>query len=139
MLRIHNIKIRKNISDEELISFVIAKYHIIKSDIIKWNIFKKSIDARKKTDIFFNYTIDIEVKDESKYPQINKIKPIDIEEIIKDNINISVLHSLQSEPSPVIVGAGPAGLFCALTFIQNGISPIIIEQGKTVDERKKRC
>lgn len=137
MLRIHNIKIRKNISDEELISFVIAKYHIIKSDIIKWNIFKKSIDARKKTDIFFNYTIDIEVKDDSKYPQINKIKPIDIEEIIKGNINISVLHSLQSEPSPVIVGAGPAGLFCALTFIQNGISPIIIEQGKTVDERKK--
>jgi len=37
----------------------------------------------------------------------------------------------------VIIGAGPAGLFCGLILIQNGIKPIIIEQGKKVEDRKK--
>ena len=36
-----------------------------------------------------------------------------------------------------IVGAGPAGIFCALTLVQNGIKPIIIEQGKEIEERQK--
>lgn len=137
MLRIQNIKIRENITENELISFVSKKYHIKNSDITDWHISKKSIDARKKSDIFFNYTIDINVKDESKYPNINKINKVDIEQKIKEKININVINSLKTEPSPVIVGAGPAGLFSALTFVQNGICPIIVEQGKTVDERKK--
>ena len=137
MLRINNIKIKKNISEEQLINQIIKKYHIKNSDIIKWNIIKKSIDARKKNDISFNYTVDIEVKDESKYPNIKKIEIIDIDKKIKNSININILNSLKSEPSPIIVGAGPAGLFSALTLIQNGISPIVVEQGKTVEERKE--
>ena len=137
MLRIQNIKIRENISDKDLIHFVIKKYHIERSDIMDWHIFKKSIDARKKSDVHFHYTIDIEVKDESKYPHIHTIAPIDIEQEIKASLNSDAIQTLKSEPSPVIVGAGPAGLFAALTFVQNGICPIIIEQGKTVEERKK--
>ena len=79
MLRIQNIKIRENITENELISFVSKKYHIKNSDITDWHISKKSIDARKKSDIFFNYAIDINVKDESKYPNISKINKVDIE------------------------------------------------------------
>ncbi len=136
MLRINNIKIRKNISDKALIDFVVHKYHICSSDILKWNIFKKSIDARKKNDIFFNYTIDIEVKDEKKYPHISKVEILDIEQDIKNRIKIPYLKNLKVSP-PIIVGAGPAGLFSALTLVQHGICPIIIEQGKMVDDRKK--
>lgn len=137
MLRINNIKIRQNISDENLIKHVCKKYHINFSDIVNWKIFKKSIDARKKNDIFFNYTLDIFVKDENKYHKFEKIHPIDIEKIIKEKLDFNVIKSLKSEHSPVIVGSGPAGLFSALTLVQNGISPIIIEQGKKVDDRKK--
>ena len=137
MLRIQNIKIRENISDKDLIHFVIKKYHIERSDIMDWHIFKKSIDARKKSDVHFHYTIDIEMKDESKYPHIHTIAPIDIEQEIKASLNSDAIQTLKSEPSPVIVGAGPAGLFAALTFVQNDICPIIIEQGKTVDDRKQ--
>ena len=50
----------------------------------------------------------------------------------------TVLHNaLKAYNRPVIIGAGPAGLFCALTLIENGIKPIIVEQGKTVEERQK--
>ena len=136
MLRIHNIKIRENMSDEKLIDFVLRKYHIRPSDLLEWNISKKSIDARKKNDIYFNYTIDIQVKDETKYPHISKVEIPDIEQDIKNHISIHSLDVLKACPSPIIVGAGPAGLFSALTLVQHGISPIIIEQGKMVDDRK---
>lgn len=137
MLQIQNIKIRKNISDEAVIQTILKAHHIKPSDVVDWHIVKKSIDARKKSDVHFQYTIEIEVKNEKKYPHIPKTKPLDIEKTIKSTINPNALSSLKTEPSPIIIGAGPAGLFSALTFVQNGISPIIVEQGKTVEERKK--
>ena len=112
MLRINNIKIRKNISNENLIKNIARKYHISLSEIINWNISKKSIDARNKNDIFFNYTIDLTVKDESKYPKLQKIKNIDIDYKIKDSLNLNFISSLKKENPPVIIGAGPSGLFC---------------------------
>ena len=51
------------------------------------------------------------------------------------DININVKR--QNNIRPVIVGSGPAGLFCALLLVKNGIKPIIIEQGKKVEDRKK--
>ena len=55
MVRINNIKIYNNFSEEELINFVIKKYKISEKDIKKWNIVKKSVDARKKDDVHFSY------------------------------------------------------------------------------------
>ena len=136
MLRINNIKIRKNISNENLIKNIARKYHISLSEIINWNISKKSIDARNKNDIFFNYTIDLTVKYESKYPKLQKIKNIDIDYKIKDSLNLNFISSLKKENPPVIIGAGPSGLFASLLLVEYGITPIVVEQGKTVDERK---
>ena len=131
MLRLSNIKIYEDISDDELLEFAIKKFKVKKADILEWHIVKKSIDARKKTDVHYNYTIDVKVKDESAYPFIDKSKEKDFSCLI----NVSEKKKLPS--SPIIIGAGPAGLFAALTFIENGICPIILEQGKTVEERKK--
>lgn len=133
MLKITPIKIRKDLSENELFEIAIQKASIEKEDVISWRISKKSIDARKKEDVHYLYTISLEVKDEKKYLQrnnhlIEKEKEISFPEIhIKRKCNIR----------PIIVGAGPAGLFAALTLVQNGIKPIIIEQGKTVEERQK--
>ena len=63
MLRINNIKIRSDLKNEEVLDFALKKNKIKKEDIIKWNISKKSTDARKKDDIFYVYSIDIKVKD----------------------------------------------------------------------------
>ena len=64
----------------------------------------------------------------------NKIKNV---QIVKKEEPFKIIVNRKSSKRPVIIGAGPAGLFSALTLAQNGIKPIIIEQGKTVDERKK--
>jgi hypothetical protein len=128
MLRINNIKIISDLSNEDLIKYVCKKFKINTSDILSWNISKKSIDARKKDDVHYVFSIDINVKDEKKYKKFEHI-----EEYKFPTITVNRKSSI----NPVIVGAGPAGLFSALTLVQNGITPIIIEQGKTVEERQK--
>ena len=128
MIRLKDIKITEDLSDEELIKNICKKYKIKESDIKKWNIYKKSIDARKKENIFYNYTIDIELKNEKNIKNAEHIEKVK-EEPIKIN--------RKSNVRPVIIGAGPAGLFAGLILAQNGIKPIIIEQGKKVEERIK--
>lgn len=128
MLRINHIKIRKDLTEYEVLETAIKKYNIKKEDIIDWHIARKSIDARKKEDVHYNYSIAIKVKNEDRYKKLETIKKLEMP-------SISIKNHFMTRP--VIVGAGPAGLFAALTLVQNNIKPIIIEQGQPVDERKK--
>lgn len=128
MIRINNIKIRKDLSETEFFEFVIKKYKIKKEDIINWNISKKSIDARKKDDVHYVFSVDFKLHNENNYKHFDKIKEFQMPEInIKNMENKKV----------VIVGSGPSGLFSALILVQNGICPIIIEQGDCVEKRKQ--
>lgn len=128
MLRINNLKIRKDLKKNELFEIILKKYTISKEDILTWNISKKSIDARKKEDVYYVYAIDLKVKDEKKYPKLEKIK---------ESSFPSICVRRTSNLSPIIVGCGPSGLFAAVTLVQHGIKPIIIEQGEPVEERQK--
>ena len=128
MIKITNIKIKADLSDDELFEKIYKKYKINKNDVTERRIKKNSIDARNKADIFYNYSVELECKNE------NKIKNV---QIVKKEEPFKIIVNRKSSKRPVIIGAGPAGLFSALTLAQNGIKPIIIEQGKTVDERKK--
>lgn len=126
MLRINNLKIREDLSNDKVIEYALNKYKIDKNDLLNIYISKKSIDARKKDDVHYNYSFDLEVKDENKYKKLDKVKKLELPTI---QVNRA------SKSKPIIVGAGPAGLFAALTFVQNGIKPIIIEQGKPIEDR----
>ena len=136
-LRIDNIKIRKDLSNEEIITEALEKYKISKAFVNEAKIIKKSIDARDKNDIFYNYSVLVNIQNKAKIPN-NKNIVVLKDELKNENLKELVQSiNVKSKIQPVIVGAGPAGLFCALTFIENGIKPIIIEQGKTVQERQK--
>ena len=131
MIRISNIKIYEDISDEDVLNFTIKKYKISKENIKEWHISKKSIDARKKDNVHYSYSIDIDIKNEEKFLKDKNI--CKIKNLKKQEIELKLNKSIK----PVIIGAGPSGLFAALTFIQNGYKPIVIEQGECVEERKK--
>ncbi len=114
-----------------------------------YEVLRKSIDARKKPDIFFVYTVLLLIPDEDeqrivKYLRSNRTKPQvkrNIDRIITDPIitytipecGDNVLHD-----RPVVVGAGPAGLFCALALARRGFRPVVIERGENVDDRSRR-
>ena len=128
MLRIDNIKIYEDLTEKELFNKVISKFKINNKDIISIDIVKKSIDARDKSKVHYNYAFNLKVLDESKYPTLKRIEEKELPKIEKRR---------NSEFRPIIVGSGPAGLFCALTLVDNGYKPIIIEQGESVEERTK--
>ena len=129
MLRLENVKIYEDLTEEDVVKKACEKYNIDFNEVKKFVIYKKSIDARNKDNIFYNYTIDV------KYSGNKKIKNVKIVPEEKYELNIDVKR--KSTVRPVIIGAGPAGLFCALILVQKGIKPIIIEQGKKVKERKE--
>ena len=127
MFRIDEYKVFENISDEKLFEKVIKKYKINKRDIVSITIIRKSVDCRKKDNIHFSYSFALELRNEEKYTYLKKYN--------QPEIKIENHHD--SKYSPIIIGAGPAGLFCALTLVENGIAPIIVEQGEMVDQRLK--
>ena len=92
----------------------------------QWRVVKRSVDARQR-ELRVHLTI---LTDDDGKP-IAKDAPIPLYEppIYQDVHNV--------KRSVIIIGAGPAGLFAALTLIEQGIKPIIYERGKEVSERKK--
>ena len=92
----------------------------------QWRVVKRSVDARQR-ELRVHLTV---LVDEQGKP-IAKDAPIPLYEapVFQD------VH--QAEHSVVIIGAGPAGLFAALTLIEHGIKPIIYERGKEVSARKR--
>ncbi len=129
MLRLENIKIFEDLEEDEVLREACIKYKIDYKDVKDFSIFRKSIDARNKQNIFYNYTIDI------NYIGNKIIK--NAKQVSKENFKLNIEVKRKSSQRPVIIGAGPSGLFCALILVQNGIKPIIIEQGKKVEDRKK--
>lgn len=83
---------------------------------------KKSLDARNKNDVRFVYTVEF-----SDTPYTERDEPL--ERLPKAKL---------PEKPVLVVGSGPAGLFCALRLIQRGICPIVIERGAPVDERERK-
>ncbi len=133
---INNIKLSLDASFKE--AFCVAEKRLGRLNISKGtytlSIYKKSIDARNKSNILIVFSI--AARGELPYITSEKLKKLDI---IEEN-NISGFSidfgSDNMEAPPLIVGAGPCGLFSALLLAENGYRPIIIERGGSVEERK---
>ena len=76
MIRISNIKIYEDISDDKVINIALNKYKIKQEDIILCKISKKSVDARKKDDVHYSYSIDLKFKNENKLLKNKNISSI---------------------------------------------------------------
>ena len=129
MIRINNVHIPLDYNDEIIRKKVAKELRVDKNAIINTSMFRRSVDARKKDNIFFLCTIDVELSTNENA-------------ILKKCKNTSKVISYKYEVkqwrkknSPVIVGMGPAGLFAALILAQSGANPIVIERGRNVDSR----
>ncbi len=139
MVEIHGvnlpIKACQNEGEEKaaLIKKASKVLHIREEQIRECLILKKAIDARKK-EILYTYTLALRLKNEKRVLANAKNKRVKLFE--------PVTYSLpekgkKSTTAPLIVGAGPGGLFCALVLAKLGLHPILIEQGKPVEERER--
>ena len=104
--------------------------------MIDFEIVRESLDARKKPELYYNLVIDLYVeKEEAVFKFCEKKKKADIIRIKKEQYKFPPLGTKKTEYSPVIVGLGPAGLFCGYYLAKAGYKPIIIEQGEPVEKR----
>lgn len=131
MIRIRQIKI--NLDSKQDIKDKVSKLlHINVNEIKNLKINKKSLDARKKDNLFYVYEVDIEVENEKKL--LRKYKSNDIFETPNEEYLFPPKKEIDQ---PIIIGCGPAGLFCAYILSEQGYNPIIYERGEKVEDRVK--
>lgn len=138
MLRINQLKLKVTHSKEELKDKILKTLRISESDLKEYFIRKQSLDARNKPDLIYVYTIDVAVTDEKAVLKKLQKKKQDknIELCTEKTYVFPEMGTGELLHRPVIVGCGPAGLFCAYFLSEYGYRPILIEQGASVEERQ---
>jgi uncharacterized FAD-dependent dehydrogenase len=134
-IRINNIILNIEQPKEVLSSKIAKKLNVSKGEILNLKIIKESIDARKKDNIKFNYSVEVKLDNERGIISRNKDKDIIIDEDLVEE-KLKKGNTLLNT-RPVVIGFGPAGIFAALTLAQSGYKPIVFERGEDVDTRTK--
>lgn len=138
MIRINQLKLSPDcVEPEALLRKKAAKLlRISPLEISTLTIFRKSLDARKKPEIFAVYTVDVKTADEKKIRKRignggEQIQFVEETPYVFPKIETNLLAD-----RPVIVGFGPAGLFCGYMLAKAGYRPLILERGREIHKRK---
>jgi uncharacterized FAD-dependent dehydrogenase len=129
MLRLTDIKLPLDHRPEALEAAIAKKLKLPAEAVLDWRIFKRAHDARNKNALLYIYTVDVTLKDESRAPRDVRPTP--------DMEYRAVAQAPVKFQRPLVIGAGPCGLFAALILAQSGFRPILLERGKVVRERTK--
>ena len=100
---------------------------------LEMNIFKKSVDARKRDDIKLVYSVCVKT---DKCTDRTKLSKLGARRAEFDELTVKKGSRKTASP-PLVVGMGPAGLFCALILAENGYRPVIIDRGDRISDRVK--
>lgn len=138
MIRIHNIKIPLDHHQKTLIAAAAKKLGVPAAQITGCSIAKKSVDARKKNDVCFVMSLDVQLKNAGDERRIAARLDPSAGGLVKGYVSAAPLR-LPFAPAvrPVVVGFGPGGMFAALTLAQAGACPIVLERGQDVDTRTR--
>ena len=140
MLRITELKLPLNHAEAAVAEALLARLEIKPEALLRFIVFRRGFDSRRKADVQLVYTLDVEVAPAHEAYLLKKFR--------KD-LNIGVTpdtsYKFVATPEavnkktlrPVIIGLGPCGMFAALILAQMGLKPIILERGKIVRERTK--
>ncbi len=126
MIRLYDISLPQG---GDLPSYILNKF----GAHVPFTVYRRSIDARRGKPLRFVYTVDIMPKDEQS--AIRSLKGMKYEALPEGGYVCPEKKSFSSRP--VVVGFGPAGMFAALLLAKAGARPIVLERGKSVDERIK--
>ncbi|MFV0343267.1 MAG: NAD(P)/FAD-dependent oxidoreductase [Anaerocolumna sp.] len=134
MIQISQLKLHIDHKEEDLKLKIIKMLKINQNDLLQYKIVKKSIEARRKKEISYVYNVEVALKGEESLRKKLESNPY---------VSFGERNSYDFKPTgtqtllypPVVVGCGPAGLFCGLMLARNGYNPILIERGDNVDDR----
>jgi len=135
MLRIIELKLPLDHSDDDLNTAILQRLAIPAEAGMRYSIFRRSVDARNRQHIFFIYTLDIDTPLEAAILARNPQDPQLV--LTPDTQYRQVTQAATQALRPVVIGLGPCGLFAGLILAQMGFKPILLERGKAVRERTK--
>lgn len=133
MIRINQLKLPVDHKPEALWAKAAKALKIPVNEIRSIQIIKQSVDARKKENIHFTYSIDVEVEKEEIV--IHKAKNGDLGISEKKEYVFPKPGTKKMAHRPVIIGTGPAGLFCGIMLARHGYRPLLLERGESVEKR----
>ena len=135
MIKISQIKLPINYTEEMLKSKISKILKVKESELLSVKLLKRSLDARKKPEIFYSVTVLVEAKKEETL-----VKRAKNNQVILAKEEVYQFPKCGDKPlakRPVIIGSGPAGLFCAYYLAKYGYRPLVLERGADVEKRKK--
>lgn len=136
MIRINQMKLNIEHTSDDFERKILKTLCIKKEELQGFQICKQSIDARKKPVLYYVYSVDVQVRDEAKVKKTVKNNQIQFQ-VKPDSYHFEVKGTKELTHRPVIIGTGPAGLFCGYMLAAHGYQPILLERGADVDQRTK--
>ncbi|MBH1993414.1 MAG: NAD(P)/FAD-dependent oxidoreductase [Sphingomonadaceae bacterium] len=137
MIRLSGLTLPLDHPAEAMPDAICARLGIDAADLLSFTLVRRGNDARRRSAILLVYTMDVAVADEAavleRLAADHDVRPT------PDTTYRFVAQAPQGGPAlrPVVIGAGPCGLFAGLILAQMGFRPIILDRGKAVRERTK--
>ncbi|MBS6954149.1 MAG: FAD-dependent oxidoreductase [Enterocloster asparagiformis] len=141
MIRINQLKMPLGHSEEGLRAKAAKALRIREGRIAKLNIVKQSVDARKKPEINYSYVVDVAVgglDGAGEQQLVHRLRDRNVTVSQEKAYRCPQCGEERLDHPPVVVGTGPAGLFCGLLLAKKGYRPILLERGQDVDARTRQ-
>jgi len=135
MIRIMKLKLPPNHTEAQLKKKIATNLSVRPEEILSWRIVKRSIDARKKPDVAYVYQVDVHTERDAKIVKRKNHPDIVLREKEKKAPIIPGENKLRHRP--VVIGFGPAGMFCGYLLAKYGYAPLIIERGSRIEKRQQ--
>lgn len=139
MIRISQMKLPCGHSREDLEGKIAKTLRLKGGQPLRYEIRRHSVDARKKPQLFDIYTVDVDLGGSLSADRklAAKLRRGEISAVDPQPYRFPDQGSQQMKRRPVVIGAGPAGLFCALMLAEHGYGPLLLERGRRVEDRKR--
>ena len=126
MLRIHNLKVK--LGEKRYAKIISQSLNVREKEIQNVSLVKQSLDARRQNVHWicsFDFTVSNEEQFLKRFPQLQKVQPYQYQYLPSNDQKV------------MIVGSGPAGLFCAYVLAMSGQKVTVIERGQEIEKREK--
>lgn len=137
MIRIQQLKLPPGHSGDALTHRAAKLLHISPRQIGSLTVRRQSVDARKKPEIWLVYVVDVTLVGVDERECVSRCKGKDISVVKPKEYKFPASGAEKLSGRPVIIGTGPAGLFCGYMLARHGYRPILLERGKDVKARKE--
>ncbi|HUX39366.1 MAG TPA: hypothetical protein VMV44_15810 [Rectinemataceae bacterium] len=132
-IRVYELKLPLDHDAEALPKALATALSCRRDEILEWTIRREAVDARRKSALHFSYTVDVSLRNEARV--LGGKTSVKLAAVPDDSYKPAKPGSERLEGRPVVVGTGPAGLFAGLALAKAGYRPLLVERGKSVDER----